>query len=666
MGEKEMTVSRLGRYEVIRQLGKGAMGVVYLGRDPVIGRLVALKTIRVGASTDEDEAREFQERFVREAQAAGILNHPAIVTVHDIGQDTGLEVSFIAMEYVEGRNLKELVVGNDVPPYPDLCEILAQVADALEYAHLKGIVHRDVKSANIIVCEGNRAKITDFGIAKIASHSSNLTSTGQFLGTPNYMAPEQVKGTPVDGRTDLFSFGIVLYEALTGKKPFAGDSLTSISYKIVHEPFPPARSFDPEIPRGFEPILSKCMAKEPSLRYQRGRDLAADLRKLADSLLEAERAATGGATPDSSVTRVRESSDPRATIEISKDDLLVHEDEEVDHPEPVFDESPGDISDSARRLAEKAKAEIANVVRRATPSKGIRTPIPIWLGVVIAVALLGWLTWWGLSIRNETLEPPVEDFTLAGEVAERRALAAEARTLLRGGDSEAALAKYKELKQLAPDNTWVDENIAEIEKELRASAFDRRKRAVARGKFDIARRFYDEGDYEAAIPLFQEAFSADANMPEDPGLYLRLSSEKRALQDLIGRKIVIPPPDKSGVVVRFSSTVDDGYVAISANRRTVLKENLWEERSGFVGRRVPTTVYTYRNVDSGETKLVVEVNVPAIRFRESRTFDVMLEQGTLYHVEVTLDRRAKDLSVALTSGGVPVKPIEREPPAETE
>lgn len=662
-----MTVSRLGRYEVIRQLGKGAMGIVYLGRDPVIGRLVALKTIRVGASADEDEAREFQERFVREAQAAGILNHPAIVTVHDIGQDADLDVSFIAMEYVEGRNLKELVVAREVPSYPDLAEILAQVADALEYAHLKGIVHRDVKSANIIVCEGNRAKITDFGIAKIATHSSNLTSTGQFLGTPNYMAPEQVKGLPVDGRTDLFSFGIVLYEALTGKKPFAGESLTSISYKIAHEPFAPARSINPDVPRGFEPILSKCMAKEPSLRYQRGRDLAADLRKLADSLSDEGRPTVVGAVlPDASSTRAR-NTDPRATIEVSKEEVLVEEPSEpTPEPQPVFDELPGDISDSARRLAGKAKEELASVVRMATPSKGFRTPVPLWLGAVIVVVLLGWLGWKGISIWREMLPEPVPETALDEKLASRKALAAEADALFRNGELEAALEKYRELQQLAPSNKTAAAGIAQVERELRASALDRRKRSVARGKFDMASRYYAEGNYESAIPLFQEAFSMDPNMPEDPSSLLRLSSEKLAIQDLIGKQVVVPAAEKAGLVVRANSTVADGYVAVSSNRRTVLKENLWEERSGFVGRRVASTVYAYRNVDPGETKLVVEINVPTINFRETRAFDVMLELGALYHVEASLDRQSKTLKVNLTSGGQPVKPIEREPPPATE
>src|ERR1043166_1103239 len=253
------------------------MGIVYLAKDPLIGRLVALKTIRSAAHADDEETKEFQQRFVREAQAAGILNHPSIVTVHDIGLDEPTGVSFIAMEYVEGQNLKEVLAQGRPLPFEQIGDIIAQVADALDFAHAKGIVHRDVKPANIILVDGNRAKITDFGIAKITS-GGNLTTTGQFLGTPNYMAPEQIKGAPVDGPPDIFSLGICLYECLTRRKPFGGDSLTSISYKIVHEPFPPLQEINPQIPTGFEEVVAKCLAKDPAKRYQRARDLATALR----------------------------------------------------------------------------------------------------------------------------------------------------------------------------------------------------------------------------------------------------------------------------------------------------------------------------------------------------------------------------------------------------
>src|SRR5438067_3365545 len=274
-GERKQV--KLGRYEIVRELGKGAMVIVYLAKDPLIGRLVALKTIRPSAHADDEDTREFQQRFVREAQAAGILNHPSIVTVHDIGQDEPSGMSFIAMEYVEGQNLKEIMAQGRPLSFEQAADIMAQVADGLDFAHAKGIVHRDVKPANIILLEGNRAKITDFGIAKITS-SANLTTTGQFLGTPNYMAPEQIKGTPVDGRSDIFSLGICLYECLTHRKPFGGDSLTSISYKIVHEPFPPLHEINPTIPEGFADVVTHCLEKDPAKRFQRGKDLANALR----------------------------------------------------------------------------------------------------------------------------------------------------------------------------------------------------------------------------------------------------------------------------------------------------------------------------------------------------------------------------------------------------
>jgi serine/threonine-protein kinase len=272
-------VGRLGRYEVLNELGKGAMGVVYLAKDPVIGRLVAIKTIKNSQSGEDDsESREFRERFVREAQTAGILSHPNIVTIHDIGEDTDSHASFIAMEYIEGRNLKSLLAEKQKFTWDEIADLIAQIAEALDYAHRKGIIHRDIKPANIILTTDSKIKITDFGIAKVAS--SNLTTTGQFLGTPNYMSPEQVSGAPVDGRSDIFSLGVVLYELLTNRKPFQGDNLTAISYKIVHEDFTPPADLSADIPPEFNPIVARAMAKDPWNRYQRGKDLALALYQL--------------------------------------------------------------------------------------------------------------------------------------------------------------------------------------------------------------------------------------------------------------------------------------------------------------------------------------------------------------------------------------------------
>ena len=289
MGDKGVAGARLlklGRYEVMSELGKGAMGVVYLAKDPVIGRMVAIKTIRASsmAGDDDSESREFRERFVREAQTAGILSHPHIVTIHDIGEDPETSTSFIAMEYIEGKNLKSLLAERAPFSYDQIAEMIAQVAEAIDYAHRKGIIHRDIKPANIIITTDEKVKITDFGIAKVAS--SNLTTTGQFLGTPNYMSPEQVSGAPVDGRSDIFSLGVVLYELLTHRKPFVGENLTAISYKIVHEDFTPPAELSSEVPSEFNPIVARAMAKDPWNRYQRGKDFALALYQLRAHLEE--------------------------------------------------------------------------------------------------------------------------------------------------------------------------------------------------------------------------------------------------------------------------------------------------------------------------------------------------------------------------------------------
>src|SRR5690348_12656781 len=254
-------VGKLGRYEVLNELGKGAMGVVYLAKDPVIGRLVAIKTIKTSQTGDDDsESREFRERFIREAQTAGILSHPNIVTIHDIGEDPETQTSFIAMEYIEGKNLKSLLAEKAPFSYDQIADMIAQVAEAIDYAHRKGIIHRDIKPANIIITTDEKVKITDFGIAKVAS--SNLTTTGQFLGTPNYMSPEQVSGASVDGRSDIFSLGVVLYEMLSRRKPFSGENLTTISYKIVHENFTPLADVSKSVPGEFDAILGKALAKD--------------------------------------------------------------------------------------------------------------------------------------------------------------------------------------------------------------------------------------------------------------------------------------------------------------------------------------------------------------------------------------------------------------------
>lgn len=271
-----MEPERLGRYVIEKTLGRGAMGVVYLARDPVIGRLVALKTLTAPADTEEVE--EFRRRFLREAQAAGILSHPGIVTVHDAGVDDASGLSYIAMEYIQGRSLKELQKASYAFTFVEIARVGAAIATALDYAHARGVIHRDVKPANVIVTPQGTIKITDFGVARL--ESSNLTTTGQFIGTPNYMSPEQITGSAVDGRSDLFSLGVVLFELLTGRRPFLGSSLTEVSYKIVHAPRPIPSRVREGVPTGFNPVVLKLLEIDPARRYARGAEVARALDAL--------------------------------------------------------------------------------------------------------------------------------------------------------------------------------------------------------------------------------------------------------------------------------------------------------------------------------------------------------------------------------------------------
>ena len=277
-----MTPPRLGRYEIVDEIGKGAMGVVYLARDPLIGRLVALKTFRIGYSVKDQELEQFRARFIREAQSAGILGHPNIVTIHDVVEDAGDGMAFIAMEYVRGTNLKALLQGDQPLSVQFVSDVISQVSEALDYAHSHKVVHRDVKPANILITADNRVKITDFGIARL--DSSNLTMEGQLLGTPNYMAPEQIQGKEVDHRADLFALGVVLYELLTRHKPFQGENLTVVSHRIVYDHFTPPKEYVRELPPGLEPILTRALDKDPARRYQRAKDLAEELRRVVGRL----------------------------------------------------------------------------------------------------------------------------------------------------------------------------------------------------------------------------------------------------------------------------------------------------------------------------------------------------------------------------------------------
>lgn len=265
----------LGRYQVEKELGKGAMGVVYLGRDPKISRVVAIKTMALSQEFEEDELVEVKERFFREAETAGRLNHPNIVTIYDAGEEHDL--AYISMEFLKGKDLAPHTKADNLLPIAKVVDIVAKVADALDYAHAQNVVHRDIKPANIMYeADAGVVKVTDFGIARITD--SSKTKTGMVLGTPSYMSPEQLSGKKVDGRSDLFSLGVMLYQMTTGQLPFTGDSMATLMFKIANEPHASASTMNPAISTCLALIIDRMLEKDAEKRYARGLDIANELR----------------------------------------------------------------------------------------------------------------------------------------------------------------------------------------------------------------------------------------------------------------------------------------------------------------------------------------------------------------------------------------------------
>ncbi|MGB6306188.1 MAG: serine/threonine-protein kinase, partial [Steroidobacteraceae bacterium] len=267
-------VQRLGRYQLEREIGRGAMGIVYLGRDTAINRMVAIKAIPLASEFSDAELVEARSRFFREAETAGRLNHPNIVTIYDVGEERGL--AYIAMEYLKGRHLSDYAKSDSLMEPRKVLEIIGRTADALGFAHKQQVVHRDIKPANLMYDPGTDVlKITDFGIARLSGAGS--TRTGIVLGTPSFMSPEQLEGRTVTGHSDLFSLGVSLFQLLTGQLPFTADSMTGLMQQIAEAPHPPLRAIRPDLPSCVEGVIDRALAKNPDARYDSGAQMAAAL-----------------------------------------------------------------------------------------------------------------------------------------------------------------------------------------------------------------------------------------------------------------------------------------------------------------------------------------------------------------------------------------------------
>jgi CHASE2 domain-containing sensor protein len=287
--ENVSTKPTLGRYEIIKELGRGAMGTVYLGKDPNINREVAIKTLNYG-DVEPQQLNQLKSQFFREAEAAGKLSHPNIVTIYDVGEDH--DMAYIAMELLKGKDLKNYCQAGNLLPFESVLNVAVSVAEALDYAHQQGVIHRDIKPANIILLENDQVKVADFGIARFVS--SSTTQTGIIFGTPNYMSPEQVAGEKVDGRSDLFSLGVVLFELLSGDKPFKGDSIAALMYAITNMAHPPLAEVAPDTPECCVKIVTKLLTKGVTKRYKSAALVVKHLQECREQLNKSEKGAATG------------------------------------------------------------------------------------------------------------------------------------------------------------------------------------------------------------------------------------------------------------------------------------------------------------------------------------------------------------------------------------
>ncbi len=564
-----MTIpEKLGRYEIVSELGKGAMGIVYLGRDPLIGRQLALKTFRLGYSAGDQELEQFRERFLREAQSAGILSHPNIVTIHDVAVDPGGDF-FIAMEYVQGTDLKLVMQrqGRFDPKFAT--EVVAQIADGLGYAHSKGVVHRDIKPANIIITQDKQAKITDFGIARV--EASNLTVEGQLLGTPNYMAPEQIQGKPVDHRADIFSLGVMFYELLTGEKPFAAPNLTAVTHRIVFEPYPPLEQTVSGLPAAFTQVLDRALAKDPEQRYDRGEDMAADLRAIFSEASTATQATqrsgsfldsapvTAQAPPDSTppVATSATATSPTFSASTATSTTTSVGVPTAGVPVPVDGGTVVSAPTAGGTVVTAAPTGNIQAGVAAQPTAVMSPPIspavqppgteasgggmPVAgriaavLGVVIALAVVGLGIF---KLATDDAEAPRAGEAELDPRQQVLALLEEGRGLLDSGQPGAALEVLESALAIAPENREV-RRLRDQAQSLAEPSVDDPEAYVSR-RLAAAQEAMRERDYEAAIRLAQEALEVEPEQ-NDVVTLLADAREGQRRREEIRTRLRTPP-----------------------------------------------------------------------------------------------------------------------------
>jgi serine/threonine protein kinase len=336
-------LKQLGRYEIVRTLGSGAMGVVYEGQDSKLHRRVAIKTILKSAMIDPEQAEEYSERFMREAQAVAQLNHPNIVTVYDFGEEG--DIAYFVMEFIQGHELQEYLDGNVQFPLQKSLNLMIDLLNALDYAHSQGIIHRDIKPANIMLDQSGRLKLTDFGIVKVLDKQEG-TQAGTVVGTPSYMSPEQILGTKISPQSDIFAAGVVLYQLLTWQRPFTGEAMFTILQKIIHENHAPISTLNANLPPALDLIVNKALAKKPEDRYARASEFADELRRFLSTDVE-QQAVVDGSNVEKTIAG--------ASSETDKTISTLGATQQLSEKKPDDTKSGGSMSSFSKYLAEREK-----------------------------------------------------------------------------------------------------------------------------------------------------------------------------------------------------------------------------------------------------------------------------------------------------------------------
>jgi serine/threonine protein kinase len=643
-----MSVGNIGRYEIVSTLGRGAMGVVYLARDPLIDRQVALKTLRV--DLDAEYAAEFRERFLREAKAAGRLNHSGIVTIHDVGEDPESGLVFIAMEYIEGRDLKQLLAAEVEFRPSEAARIAADVADALEYAHSMGVVHRDIKPANIILTQDGTAKITDFGIARL--ESSNLTVEGQFIGTPNFMSPEQITGKAVDGRSDIFSLGVVLYTLLTGQRPFAGETMHEVTLKVVQDPCPIPSTVADHIPPAFNPVILKCLEKDPDQRFQSGGEVAKVLGALARSLTDREpgdAARTGVFHPDL--------------------ETRMHVGAAGEEPAPEVLPKRSALRDftSPRRPGQRPLRD-SILDRLPVPGMMTQEVNPVWVAILLGVTLLlsfgsiGVLT----AVRPTGPFPSPSDGAIHNQHIVVRKLI-DAQRAFEAGDLKATARACTEALDQVPSSVPARRLLGEVRIRLEEERTTAEIRERVAALITEGRDAYRAGKYRTASERFQEALDLDAEN-ELAASYLDLSKDRlrRSSRSSPRRTVerpttttttvipsrpapVKPTPGTARITVYFNSPISAGQITVTLNDAVLANIPFDFSKKSVLGikRRGTGVAKRVLLAPSGQQRIGVELNDAQRGVIGSATFHPTFPAGTDWTLRIDMPTPDADVNIYL-------------------